>query len=150
MHLEEEGMIHSLLSSFPNIADDELDEEECVAENLPPLDEDAINDLDNNFFKEELLQTAAPNGHVDSDSDPILDHVKTESEQHERPANNQEQRLDPEEGVAESLPSLDEDDINNTFFKEELLQTAPDGHVDKDFDPIEQHERPANMWPFRG
>jgi TBC1 domain family member 20 len=148
LHLEEEGedgMIHSLLSSFPNIADDALDEEEDVAENLNPLDEDAINDLNNTVFKEELLQTAAPDGHVDRDFDPILDHVKTESEQHERPANNQGQGLDPEEGVAESSPSLDEDDISNTFSKEELLQTAaPDGHVDRDFGPSEQHERPAN------
>ena len=137
-------MIHSLLSSFPNITDDALDEEEGVAEKIPPLDEDAINDLDNtSFFKEELLQTAAPDTHIDRDFDPILNHVKTESEQHERPANNQEQGLDP--GVAENLPPLDEDAINDTFSKEELLQTAaPDGHVDGDFDPIERHERPAN------
>ena len=130
-------MIHSLLSSFPNIVDDALDEEEGVAENLPPLAEDAINDLDNtSIFKEELLQTATPDGHVDRDFDPILDHVKTESEQHERPANNQEQGLDPEEGVTDNLPPLDKDSINNTIFKEELLQTAaPDGHVGRDFDP---------------
>ena len=137
LHLEEEGedgMIHSLLSSFSNIADDALDEE-VVAENLTPLDEDAIND--NTVFKEELLQTAAPHGHVDRDFDP--------SEQHGRPADNQGQGFDSEEGVAESLPPSDEDDINNTISKEELLQTAaPDGHVDRDFDPSEQHERPAN------
>ena len=137
LHLEEEGedgMIHSLLSSFSNIADDALDEE-VVAENLTLLDEDAIND--NTVFKEELLQTAAPHGHVDSDFDP--------SEQHGRPADNQGQGLDQEEGVAESLPPSDEDDINNAFSKEGLLQTAAlDGYVDRDFDPSEQHERPAN------
>ena len=137
-------MIHSLLNSFPNIADDALDEGEGVAEILPPLNEDAINDLDNTFFKEELLQTVAPDGHVDRDFDRILDHVKMESEQHERPADIQEQGLDPEEGAAKNPPSY-EDAINNTLVKEEpLLTVAPDGHVDRDFDPIEQHERPAN------
>ena len=135
-------MIHSLLSSFPNIADDALDEEEDVAENLPLLDEDAIkNDPDSTFFKEELLQTAAPDGHVDRDFDPILDNVKTKSEQHERPAENEDQGLDSEEGTSKNPPSYED----ATFVKEELLLTAaPDGHVDRDFDPIEQHERPAN------
>jgi hypothetical protein len=146
LHLEEEGeegMIHSLLSSFPNIADDALDEEEGVAE-ISPLHEDAINELDNTFFKEELLQTAAPDGQVDRDFDPFLDRARTESEQHERPANNQEQGLVLEEGVANKPPPLYEDDINNTF-KEELLQTAapPDRHVDRDFGSTE-HERPAS------
>ena len=134
-------MIHSLLSSFPNIADDALDDEEEVA------NEDAINELDNtSFFKEERLQTAAPDGHVDRDDEPILDHVKTESEEHERPANNEEQGLDLEENVARNLPPLDEVAINNSFINEELLQTAaPDGHVDRDVDPIKQDERPANI-----
>ena len=147
LHLEEEGeegMIHSLLSSFPNIADDVLDDE-GVAEILTSSAEDAINGLNHPFFKEELLQTATPDGHVDRDLGPILDHVKTESEQHEQPANNQEQSLDPEEGAAKNLPPLYEEAINSTFFKEERHQTsAPDEHVDRDFDPTEQHERPAN------
>ena len=134
-------MIHSLLSSFPNIADDALDEEEGVAENLPPLHEDAINDLDNTYFKEEPVQTAAPDGHVDRDFDPILDHVKTDSE---RPTSDQGQGPDPEEGVAKNPPPPYEDVINNDFFKVELLQTAAsDGLVDGDFNSIE-HERPAN------
>ena len=134
-------MIHSLLSSFPNIADDALDEEEGVA------NEDAVNDLDNtSFFKDELLQTTSPDGHVDRDFDPILDHVKTESEQPERPAHNEEQELDLEKDVAGNSPPLDEGAINNSLIKEELLQTAavPDGHVHRDVDPIEQDERPAN------
>lgn len=89
-------MLHSLLSSLSNIADDALDEEEGVAKNLPPMDEEATNDLDNTFFKEELLQTA-PDRLVNRDLDPISDHVKTEFEQHERPASNQEHTLDLDE-----------------------------------------------------
>ena len=136
-------MIHSLLSSFPNISDDELDEEEGVTEIFPPLDEDAINDADNTFIKEELLQASTSDGHVDRDLNPILDHVKTESEQHDRPANNQEQELGPEEDVTKDPPPLYEDAISNIFPKEELLQTASDGHLDN-CDPIEPRERPAN------
>lgn len=86
----EEGMIHSLLSSLPNIADDALDKEASAAEDLPPLKgEESLNDLDNTFFKEELLQMA-PDGHVDRALNTILDGVKTESERHERPVNDQE------------------------------------------------------------
>ena len=118
-------MIHSLLSSFPNIADDALDEEEDVAENLPPLDEDAINDLDNTFFKEDLLQTAAPDGHVDRDLDPILDHVKTESEQHERPANNQEQGPDPDpDKVLQRDHS--EDEVRTTRSSQDISEISPE------------------------
>ena len=90
LHLEEEGeegMVHSLLSSLPDIADDALDEEESVADKLPTLDQEATNDLDN----EELLQTAP-----DRDLDPILDHGKADSEGHERPASDHEQPLEPD------------------------------------------------------
>ena len=100
MHLEEEdeeGMIHSLLSSLPNIADDALDEAESVAEDLPVLmkEEEFLNGLDNTVFKEEVLQTT-PDEDVDRNLDPILDHIKTESECHEQPVDDQERPLDPD------------------------------------------------------
>ena len=140
-------MIHSLLSSFPNIADDALDEEEDVAEILPPLDEDVTNDPDNTFFKEELLQTAAPDGHVDRDLDPILDHVKTESEQHERPANNQEQGPDPDpDKVLQRDHSEDEVRTTRSFqdtseISPELgmASSATDEHI---LDKVEDPEMP--------
>lgn len=113
-------MIHSLLSSFPNIADDVLDKDEGV---LPPLDEDDTNDLDNTFLKEELLETTVPNGHVDRDLDPILDHVKTESEQHERPTNNEEHALEPDEVLQRDH---NEDEVRTARSSPKISEISPE------------------------
>jgi hypothetical protein len=134
-------MIHSLLSSFPNIADDALDEEDS-----PPLDEDAINELDNTFSKEELLQTAEPDGHVDRDLDPILDHVKTDFDQHERPANNQEHGLDPDTVLQRDH---NEDEVRTARSSPKISEISPelgkagsvtDEHI---LDKVEDPEMPA-------
>ena len=134
-------MIHALLSSLSNIADDALDEEETFsAKDLPLLkEEEPPNDLDN---KEEL----APDGHVDRDLDPILDHIKTESE---RPVNNEEQSLNPidvssqqdqNEKEVESSSILSPQ-LSETSLEHDKADSANDEHT---LDKLETPEMPTS------
>ena len=105
-------MIHSLLSSLPKIADDAHDEEQSSVGDLPPLKEESSSDPDNTFFKGALFQTELPDGYVDRDLNPILNHIKTESE---RSLNDQEQALKslgPDKVSLQQDPN--EDDIRST------------------------------------
>jgi TBC1 domain family member 20 len=127
----EEGMIHSLLSSLPDIADDILDEEGGVSEKLHPFDEEATNDLDHPFLKEELVETASDTL-VDRDLDPILDHVKADSEQHERPASGRDQELDSDK--VSSQQDCNENEVQSPKISEILPEhsktgSATDEHI---------------------
>jgi hypothetical protein len=143
----EEGMIHSLLSSLPNIADDPLDEEECVAKNFPPLDQESTNDLDATaLFKEEPLQTS-PDGVVNRDKDSILDHVKADSERHDGPADDQEQALDSDKLSLEQDHNNDEvqsarssQKISEVLLEDGKVKSAIEEHV---LDKVEDPEMPA-------
>ncbi|KAF8812134.1 hypothetical protein BYT27DRAFT_7160272 [Phlegmacium glaucopus] len=124
LHLDEEGeegMIHSLLSSLPNIADDALDEEESVAEDLTPLKgEESLNDPDKTFFKEET----APDGHVDGALDQVLNHAKTESERHEPPVNDQEQALKPLD--SDKVPLQQDHSEDEATSSPKISETSPE------------------------
>ena len=120
----EEGMIHSLLSSLPDIADDILDEEGGVTEKSHPSDEAATNDLDHPFLKEELLETAS-DALVDRDLDPILDHVKADSERPERPPSGRDQELDSDK--VSSQQDYNENEVQSSKIPEILPEHGKTG-----------------------
>ena len=117
-----------LFRSFPNIADDALDEEEDVSEILPPS---AINDLDNTVFKEEspkISEISPENGKVGSDTD---EHILNKVEDSEVPVGNpitsliavklEDDEVLPKLEDDEVLPKLEDDEVPPKLEDDEVL-----------------------------
>ncbi|KAF8958165.1 rab-GTPase-TBC domain-containing protein [Flammula alnicola] len=119
---EEEGMIHSLLSSLPHLADGPFDVQKDEDDTFPWKKEDSVADNDNTFFKEDgepnPLTTSATDVRSEDtkagdNDDPISDDEKAPSDSRRPPDDleNSPETLGPTIGSNE-IPPQNNDSIS--------------------------------------